>query len=119
MLMPSFVNIGAYVGEGTMVDTWSTIGSCAQIGKHCVIVAQVGISGSTIIGDGAMLGGQAGFSGHLHIGAGVKIAAQSGVITDVPAGATFGGYPAQSVRDWHRQTIALSRLMKTHTTTED
>lgn len=45
ILMPSFVNIGAYVGEGTMVDTWVTIGSCAQIGKHCHISGGVGIGG--------------------------------------------------------------------------
>ena len=43
--MPSFVNIGAYVDEGTMVDTWSTIGSCAQIGKNCHISGGVGIGG--------------------------------------------------------------------------
>ncbi len=45
VLMPSFVNIGAHVGEGTMVDTWVTIGSCAQIGKHCHISGGVGIGG--------------------------------------------------------------------------
>lgn len=45
ILMPSFVNIGAYVGEGTMVDTWVTIGSCAQIGKNCHISGGVGIGG--------------------------------------------------------------------------
>lgn len=45
VLMPSFVNLGAYVGEGTMVDTWSTIGSCAQIGKNCHISGGVGIGG--------------------------------------------------------------------------
>jgi len=45
VLMPSFVNVGAYVGDGTMVDTWSTIGSCAQIGKHCHISGGVGIGG--------------------------------------------------------------------------
>lgn len=45
VLMPSFINIGAYVGDGTMVDTWSTIGSCAQIGKHCHISGGVGIGG--------------------------------------------------------------------------
>jgi 2,3,4,5-tetrahydropyridine-2-carboxylate N-succinyltransferase len=45
VLMPSFVNIGAYVGEGTMVDTWVTIGSCAQIGAHCHISGGVGIGG--------------------------------------------------------------------------
>ena len=45
VLMPSFVNIGAYVGEGTMVDTWATVGSCAQIGKHCHISGGTGIGG--------------------------------------------------------------------------
>jgi len=45
VLMPSFVNLGAYVGDGTMVDTWSTIGSCAQIGRHCHISGGVGIGG--------------------------------------------------------------------------
>jgi 2,3,4,5-tetrahydropyridine-2-carboxylate N-succinyltransferase len=43
--MPSFTNIGAYVGEGTMVDTWTTVGSCAQIGKHCHLSGGVGIGG--------------------------------------------------------------------------
>lgn len=45
VLMPSFVNIGAYVGEGTMIDTWASIGSCAQIGAHCHISAGTGIGG--------------------------------------------------------------------------
>jgi 2,3,4,5-tetrahydropyridine-2-carboxylate N-succinyltransferase len=45
ILMPSFVNVGAYVGENTMVDTWSTIGSCAQIGRNCHISGGVGIGG--------------------------------------------------------------------------
>jgi 2,3,4,5-tetrahydropyridine-2-carboxylate N-succinyltransferase len=45
VLMPSFVNVGAYVGEGTMVDTWATVGSCAQIGKHCHISGGTGIGG--------------------------------------------------------------------------
>ena len=107
------------IGSGTKIDNLVQIGHNVQIGKHCVIVSQVGIAGSTIIGDGTMLGGQVGVSGHLNIGAGVKVAAQSGIITDIPAGATYGGYPALPVRDWHRQTIALSRLIKTHTTTEE
>jgi len=64
VLMPSFVNIGAYVGEGTMVDTWGSIGSCAQIGKHCHISAGTGIGGvleplqanPTIIEDNCFIG---------------------------------------------------------------
>ncbi|MBT5900395.1 MAG: 2,3,4,5-tetrahydropyridine-2,6-dicarboxylate N-succinyltransferase, partial [Candidatus Pelagibacter sp.] len=45
VLMPCFINIGAYVDEGTMIDTWSTVGSCAQIGKNCHISGGVGIGG--------------------------------------------------------------------------
>jgi 2,3,4,5-tetrahydropyridine-2-carboxylate N-succinyltransferase len=64
ILMPSFVNIGAYVGEGTMVDTWSTVGSCAQIGKNCHLSGGVGIGGvleplqasPTIIEDNCFIG---------------------------------------------------------------
>lgn len=100
------------IGEGTKVDNLVMIGHNVRIGKRAVIVAQVGISGSTQIGDGAVLAGQAGVAGHLKIGHGAKIAAKSGVMNDVPAGASFGGYPAMPVTDWHRQTIALSRLSK-------
>ncbi len=64
VLMPSFVNIGAYVGEGTMVDTWATVGSCAQIGKDVHLSGGVGIGGvleplqanPTIIEDGCFIG---------------------------------------------------------------
>lgn len=64
ILMPSFVNLGAYVGEGTMVDTWSTVGSCAQIGKHVHLSGGVGIggvlepmqAGPTIIEDNCFIG---------------------------------------------------------------
>jgi 2,3,4,5-tetrahydropyridine-2-carboxylate N-succinyltransferase len=45
ILMPSFVNVGAYVGEGTMVDTWATVGSCAQVGKNCHLSGGVGLGG--------------------------------------------------------------------------
>ena len=64
VLMPSFVNIGAYVGEGTMVDTWASVGSCAQVGRDCHISAGAGIGGvleplqanPTIIEDGCFIG---------------------------------------------------------------
>ena len=66
VLMPSYVNIGAYVGEGTMVDTWVTVGSCAQIGSHCHLSGGVGIGGvlepvqanPTIIEDNCFIGGR-------------------------------------------------------------
>jgi 2,3,4,5-tetrahydropyridine-2-carboxylate N-succinyltransferase len=67
VLMPGYVNIGAWVGEGTMVDTWATVGSCAQIGKHVHLSGGVGIGGvleppgavPVIIEDGAFVGSRA------------------------------------------------------------
>jgi len=67
VMMPSYVNIGAYVGEGTMVDTWATVGSCAQVGKHCHLSGGVGIGGvlepiqaaPVIIEDNCFLGSRA------------------------------------------------------------
>lgn len=101
-----------FIGEGTKIDNLVQIGHNVQIGRRAVIIAQVGISGSTRIGDGTVLAGQSGVAGHLKIGAGVKIAAKSGVIHDVPAGSSYGGYPAIPIVDWHRQTVVLSRLIK-------
>lgn len=100
------------IGDGAKIDNLVQIGHNVHIGKRAIIVAQVGISGSTRIGDGAIIGGQAGIAGHLKIGAGAKLAAKSGVMTDIPNGASYGGSPAVPVVDWHRQTIALSRLIK-------
>ncbi len=67
VLMPSFVNIGAYVGEGTMVDTWATVGSCAQIGRNVHLSGGAGIGGvleplqanPVVIEDGAFIGARA------------------------------------------------------------
>ncbi len=64
ILMPSFVNVGAYVGEGTMIDTWATVGSCAQVGKNCHLSGGVGLGGvleplqanPTIIEDDCFIG---------------------------------------------------------------
>lgn len=100
------------ISDGAKIDNLVQIGHNVHIGKRAVIVAQVGISGSTRVGDGAVLAGQAGIAGHLKIGAGAKIAAKSGVMHDIPVGGSYGGYPAVPAVDWHRQTIALSRLIK-------
>ncbi len=100
------------IGTGCKIDNLVQIGHNVQLGKYVIVVSQVGISGSTVVGDFAQLGGQVGIAGHMQIGKGAKIAAQSGVITDVPAGATYGGYPAVPVRDWHRQSLLLAKLIK-------
>src|SRR5690606_10884497 len=64
IVMPGYVNIGAYVGSGTMVDTWATVGSCAQVGKNCHLSGGVGLGGvleppgarPVIIEDGCFIG---------------------------------------------------------------
>lgn len=98
------------IGMGTKIDNLVQIGHNVQVGKHCIIVALAGISGSTRIGDGVMIGGQTGIAGHLKIGSGARIVAQSGVMADIPSGETVGGAPAVPVKNWHRQTIALARI---------
>lgn len=100
------------IGSGSKIDNLVQIGHNVQIGKHVFIAGQCGIAGSTVIGDGAMLGGQAGISGHVSIGAGGKLAAQAGLMKDVPPGQTYGGFPAMPMREWHRQTVAVAKLVQ-------
>ena len=83
-----------------------------RIGKGCIIVSQVGISGSTEIGDFVMIGGQAGLTGHLKVGSRSKIAAQSGVMRNVDPRVTVGGSPAKPMRDWLKEVAIVDRLVK-------
>ncbi len=95
------------IGEGTKIDNLVQIGHNVVIGRHCVIVSQVGIAGSTTLEDFAVLGGQVGLAGHLTVGMGAQIAAQSGVAGDVPRGARYGGSPAQPALQWAREIAFL------------
>ncbi len=98
------------IGEGTKIDNLVQIGHNVVIGRHCVIVAQTGISGSAELGDFVALGGQVGVVGHVKIGAGAQIAASSNVRGDVPPGVRWGGTPAKPVRLWLRELALLQRL---------
>lgn len=102
VLMPSFINIGAWVGEGTMVDTWATVGSCAQVGKHCHISGGAGIGGvleplqaaPTIIED------------HCFIGARSEVV--EGVVVGHHSVIGMGVFIGQSTRIYNRATKEIS-----------
>ncbi|NDB83598.1 MAG: UDP-3-O-(3-hydroxymyristoyl)glucosamine N-acyltransferase [Alphaproteobacteria bacterium] len=101
------------IGNGTMIDNLVQIGHNVELGRGCVVVAQVGIAGSTIVGDYVVIGGQAGIAGHLNIESRVQVAAQSGVMSSIKeAGSIVGGSPSMPIRDLHRQTIMLKHMMQ-------
>ncbi|MBO9768497.1 MULTISPECIES: 2,3,4,5-tetrahydropyridine-2,6-dicarboxylate N-succinyltransferase [Xanthomonas] len=111
VLMPSFTNIGAYVGEGTMVDTWATVGSCAQIGKHCHLSGGAGIGGvleplqasPTIIEDHCFIGARSEvvegvvIGHHSVIGMGVFIGQSTRIYNRATGEISYGYVPPYSV----------------------
>jgi UDP-3-O-[3-hydroxymyristoyl] glucosamine N-acyltransferase len=84
-----------YIGKGTKVDNLVQIAHNVVIHENCILVAQVGIGGTTEIGKGATLAGQAGVVGHIKIGEGAVVAAQAGAVKSVPANTMVSGYPAR------------------------
>jgi UDP-3-O-[3-hydroxymyristoyl] glucosamine N-acyltransferase len=98
------------IGRGTKIDNLVQVAHNVQVGEHCLLVAQVGISGSTEIGHHAVLAGQAGIVGHIRIGSGAVVGAQAGVTKDVPDGATVAGYPARKFREWLKTNANMARL---------
>jgi len=100
------------IGAGTRLDNLVQIGHNVRVGRLCVIVSQVGVSGSTVIEDFVMIAGQAGLIGHLHIGKKARIGAQAGVMADVPAGADVVGSPAEPKQNFFRQVAFLRRLAR-------
>ncbi|MCP5369263.1 MAG: UDP-3-O-(3-hydroxymyristoyl)glucosamine N-acyltransferase [Rickettsiaceae bacterium] len=105
--------------NNTIIEDRCRIDNLVQIAHNVhlktgtVIVAQVGIAGSTTLGKYCVVGGQVGIAGHLNIADFVNIAAQSGVRANVPVAASLiGGAPAVPIQEWHRQTITLKNLAK-------
>jgi UDP-3-O-[3-hydroxymyristoyl] glucosamine N-acyltransferase len=100
------------VGAGSRLDNLVQIGHNVVLGRCCVVVAQVGISGSTTLEDFVQVGGQAAMAGHLRIGRGAQIGAQAGVISNVPPGAMMLGSPAQPKHEFFRQVATLRRMVQ-------
>lgn len=98
------------VGRGTKLDNLVQVGHNVRIGERCLIMAGVGIAGSTRIGNDAILAGHVGVTDHLVIGDRARIAAKSAIFGDVPPGASFSGHPARPHRQFLRAQAAMYRL---------
>jgi len=98
------------IGEGTKIDNLVHLAHNVVIGRHCLILGQVGFAGSTQLGDYAVVASQSGIAGHLKIGRQAIIGAKSGVMRDVPDKETVLGIPAAPDKQAKRQWIAIQRL---------
>ena len=99
------------IGAGTKIDNLVHVGHNVRIGRLCLLMAQVGISGSTHIEDGCIIAGQAGLAGHITVGARARIGAQAGVFGNVPPGETWSGYPARPHKESLRAHAAMFKLV--------
>lgn len=100
------------IGEGTKIDNMSHVGHNTKIGRHVIMAAYAGISGSVTIGDGVHMGGRVGIMDHVEICAGARLAIGALVMKDVPAGQSWAGNPAQPLKAWQREMIWLKNNAK-------
>lgn len=98
------------IGQGTKIDNLVHVAHNVVMGKHCLIMGQVGFAGSTVLSDYVVIASQSGIAGHLKLGTQATIGAKSGVMRDIPAGETVLGYPAAPDKQAKRQWIAMSQL---------
>jgi UDP-3-O-[3-hydroxymyristoyl] glucosamine N-acyltransferase len=98
------------IGAGTKVDNLCQIAHNVRTGEHCLIVSQVGISGSTTLGDHVTLAGRAATVGHIHIGSRSVVGGNAVVAKSLPEGSFVGGFPARPHRQWQESQAALNRL---------
>lgn len=98
------------IGQGTKIDNLVHVAHNVVMGRHCLIMGQVGFAGSTQLSDYVVIASQSGIGGHLKLGAQATIGAKSGVMRDVAAGDTVLGYPSASDKQAKRQWIAVSKM---------
>ena len=99
-----------WIKQGTKIDNLVQVGHNVQVGRACLLVAQCGVSGSTVLGDGVILAGQAGVVGHLNLGDGTIVMAQAGVTKDSAPKSVLFGSPAQDRRDYARQMVHIGKI---------
>jgi UDP-3-O-[3-hydroxymyristoyl] glucosamine N-acyltransferase len=107
------------IGRGAKLDDLVLVGHSSSVGEDSLLCGQVGLAGSTHVGKRCILAGQVGAAGHLTIGDGAVLTAQSGVPGDVPAGATFSGYPAVENRRWLKCVAVFNQLPELQATVRD
>ncbi len=98
------------IGTGTRIDNQVMIAHNCRIGKHNLLVSQVGFAGSVTTGDYVVCAGQVGIADHVHLGTGAVIGAKAGVHRDMPGGQSYLGIPAAPAAETTRQLTALRRL---------
>lgn len=98
------------IGEGTKIDNLCQIGHNCIVGRHCIIVAQSGLSGSVTLEDFVVLGPRTGIIPHITVGKGAITASRSTIYENVPAGEFWGGFPAKPKKQWLREVVALEQL---------
>src|SRR5580765_2375485 len=98
------------IGDGTKIDNLVQIGHNVIVGRHCIIVAQVGISGSTHLEDFVTIGGQAGLVGHIRVGERAMVGAKTGVSRSVEPGEVVSGYPSMPHGVFKRVSALLQKL---------
>jgi len=100
------------IKSGTKIDNQCQIAHNVQVGHHCLIVSQTGISGSTSLGDYVTLAGKVGTVGHIHIGSKSTVSGNSMIAKDIPDGSFVSGYLARPHNQWLECQAALNRLPK-------
>ncbi len=98
------------IGAGTKIDNLVHVAHNVVMGRHCLIMGQVGFAGSTHLGDYTVIASQSGIAGHLKLGRQSTVGAKSGVMRDIPDGGTVLGIPAAPDKDAKRQWIAIQKL---------
>jgi UDP-3-O-[3-hydroxymyristoyl] glucosamine N-acyltransferase len=98
------------IGRGSKIDNLVQVAHNVAVGPGCILLAQSGISGSTVLGAGVVIAGQSGAVGHIHIGDGAKVGAKSAVTKDVPSGGFVTGHPARDHRLWLKERALVGKL---------
>lgn len=100
------------IKKGTKVDNLVQIGHNCELGENCIIVSQVGLSGSSILGRNVVMGGQSATSGHIKIGDFAQIAARGGVSKSLDGGKTYGGFPILLQKDWLKLQARILKFFR-------